>query len=145
VIKEPPLVLYAEDNRLWALAVIDTLELLGCRVEHLSCGTMALVVLRCAKDRGRHYDLIVLDNDLPSMSGLEVTRQARQMPEWQRTPIILMALEDCTEAALEAGADELLRKPNNLVTFADAVRRLLSASRERQKAQGGGERQKAGE
>jgi CheY-like chemotaxis protein len=124
---EPPLVLYAEDNLLWALAVIDTLELLGCRVEHLSGGTLALAALRCAKERRRHYDLLVLDNDLPSMSGVEVTRHARQMPEWKQTPIILLALEDCTEAALEAGADELLRKPNNLIMLADAVRRLLAA------------------
>ena len=130
MIKEPPLVLYAEDNLLWALAVIDTLELLGCRVEYLKGGTIALAALRCAKMRGIHYDMIVLDNDLPSMSGLEVTRHARQMPEWKQTPIILLALEDCTEAALEAGADELLRKPNNLITFADVVRRLLSASKD---------------
>ena len=123
---EPPVVLYAENNYLLAHVVKDVLELVGCRVEHWTDGVQAWAALRSAKERERHYDLLLLDNDLTSMSGLEITRHARQMKQWQHTPIILLALEDCTEAALAAGADELLRKPNNLLTLADAVRRLLS-------------------
>jgi CheY-like chemotaxis protein len=137
---EPPVVLYAEDNFLLMQPVKDVLELLGCRVEHYAGGMMAWAALRSAKERRAHYDLLLLDNDLSSMSGLEVTRQARQMPQWQQTPIILLALEDCTEAALAAGADELLRKPNNLITLADTVRRLLGEGK-RQKAKGKSERQ----
>ncbi|HYY42459.1 MAG TPA: hypothetical protein VE775_06970, partial [Pyrinomonadaceae bacterium] len=64
-----------------------------------------------------------------------VVRLARQMPVWKETPIILVSIEDCRAAALEAGADELLRKPNNLITLADVVRRLLSKA-ERGKAKG---------
>jgi CheY-like chemotaxis protein len=143
---EPPVVLYAEDNFLWMRTVKDVLELLGCLVEHRAGGAIAWAALRSAKERGAHYDLILLDNDLSSMSGLEVTRHARQMPEWQHTPIILLALEDCTEEALEAGADECLRKPNNLITLADTVRRLLAAKAgTRPKAKGKSERQSVGE
>jgi CheY-like chemotaxis protein len=134
---EPPVVLYAENNYLLAQTVKDVLELVGCRVEHCKDGVMALALLRSAEDRAQHYDLLLLDNDLTSISGLELTRHARRMRQWQHTPIILLALEDCTAAALEAGADELLRKPNNLLTLADAVRRLLSEGKRRvEKAKG---------
>jgi CheY-like chemotaxis protein len=126
----PPLVLYAEDNRLLAAPVKDVLELAGCRVEHCADGVTALAMLKTAGTRAVRYDLVLLDNELPSLGGLEVLRAARAMKEWRATPFILCALEDCAEAAREAGADEFLRKPNNLLTLADAVRRLLSKSRQ---------------
>lgn len=121
----PPLVLYAEDNRLLAGPVIDVLELAGCRVEHCADGVMALARLRTAVHRGVRYDLVLLDHELPNVSGLELARAARALKEWDGTPIILLSLEDCAEAAGAAGADEFMRKPHNLLTLADAVRRLL--------------------
>lgn len=127
--KQQPVVLYAEDNLILMPFVCDVLDLLGCHVEWYAGGTTALAALRCAKERHRHYDLLLLDNDLTSMSGLEVAYQARQMPQWQHTPIILMALEDCTAAARATGVNECLRKPNNLLTLADVVRRLLPAAK----------------
>ena len=130
---DPPRVLYAEDNRLLMRQVTDVLELLGCCVEHYADGVLAVSALRSAEGRRAHYDLLLLDNELPALRGLEIAREARQTARWRQTPIILLALEDCTEAALEAGVDELLRKPNNLLTLADVVRRLLSASRGREK------------
>ncbi|HLL76508.1 MAG TPA: response regulator [Pyrinomonadaceae bacterium] len=125
--KQPPLVLYAEDNRLVAAPVRDVLELAGCRVEHCANGVTALALLRSAGARGVRYDLIVLDNELPELAGLEVARAARAIKECRRTPIILVALEDCTDEARRVGASEFLRKPHNLLTLADAVRRLLKA------------------
>ena len=124
-----PLVLYAEDNRLLALQVRDVLELAGCRVEHCADGVIALAMLRSAAVRAVRYDLLLLDNELPSLGGLEIAREARQTKESRRTPIILLSLEDCAEAARAAGANEFLRKPNNLLTLADAVRRLLGKKR----------------
>lgn len=123
--KGPPLVLYAEDNRLVAAPVRDVLELAGCRVEQCADGVTALAMLRSAHLRRVRYDLVVLDNELPQMAGMEVARAARGIRECRRTPIILVALEDCEEEAREAGASEFVRKPHNLLTLADAVRRLL--------------------
>jgi CheY-like chemotaxis protein len=125
--RQPPLVLYAEDNGLVAAPVRDVLELAGCRVEQCADGVTALVMLRSAKARGVRYDLVVLDNELPRLAGLEVMRAARSIRECRRTPIILVALEDCADQARNAGASEFLRKPHNLLTLADAVRRLLKS------------------
>ena len=121
----PPLVLYAEDNGLLAGPVKDVLELAGCRVEHCTDGVMAVAMLRTAVTRGVRYDLVLLDHELPNLSGLEVARAARALKEWDGTPIILLSLEDCAEAAGAAGADEFMRKPHNLLALADSVRRLL--------------------
>lgn len=123
--RPPPLVLYAEDNCLLAEPVKDVLELAGCRVEHCTDGVMALARLRTAAHRGVRYDLVLLDHELPNVSGLEVTRAARAVKEWEGTPIIVLSLEDCAGEARAAGADEFMRKPHNLLTLADAVRRLL--------------------
>jgi two-component system cell cycle response regulator DivK len=37
-------------------------------------------------------DLIIMDVQLPQMSGLEVTRKLREIPEFNRTPIIAMGI-----------------------------------------------------
>ena len=129
IIKQRPVVLYAEDNHLLLPFVCDVLDLLGCHVEWYRDGIRALAALRSAGERHSHYDLILLDNELSSMSGLEVARHARQMAQWRQTPIILFALEDCTAVALEVGINECLRKPNNLLTLVDAVRRVLPAAK----------------
>ena len=125
--KQPPLVLYAEDNRLVAAPVRDVLELAGCRVEHCADGVTALAMLRSANLRRVRYDLVLLDNELPQLAGLEVARAARAIKECRRTPIILVALEDCADEARAAGASEFMRKPHNLLTLADSVRRLLKS------------------
>lgn len=121
----PPLVFYAEDNRLVAAPVRDVLELAGYRVEHCADGVTALAMLQSAGLRRVRYDLVVLDNELPQMAGMEIVRAARAMRGCRGTPISLVALEDCGDEARAAGASEFLRKPHNLLTLADAVRRLL--------------------
>lgn len=59
-------------------------------------------------------DLIVMDIQLPKMSGLEVTRRLRQMPVFSRTPIIALtayAMKGDEERFIEAGCDAYLAKP----------------------------------
>ena len=58
------------------------------------------------------YDLILLDLDLPYMSGLEVLRHVRMARV--ETPILILSGDDCTEAKLKGfglGADDYLTKP----------------------------------
>jgi CheY-like chemotaxis protein len=76
----------------------------------------------------KHYDLLLLDNELRGYSGLELTRRARKLPHLKQTPIILISLEDRASEAREAGANEFLRKPHNIVTPLDTVRLLLEDS-----------------
>lgn len=57
-------------------------------------------------------DLILMDMRLPEITGWELTRQLKAMPEMQATPIIgLSAGADLERKALEAGCDAFLLKP----------------------------------
>ena len=59
-------------------------------------------------------DLILMDIQLPKLSGLEVTRKLRQMPVFSHTPIIALtayAMKGDKERFLEAGCDAYLSKP----------------------------------
>lgn len=59
-------------------------------------------------------DLILLDVMMPGMSGLDVCAQLRQQPRTREVPIIVLSAADESEsmiAALDAGADDFLRKP----------------------------------
>ena len=61
-------------------------------------------------------DLIIMDIQLPKMSGLEVTRRLKQMPEFSHVPIIALtayAMKGDWEECIEAGCDTYLSKPIN--------------------------------
>lgn len=61
-------------------------------------------------------DLIIMDIQLPKLSGIEVTRRLRQMPEFTRIPIIAItayAMKGDKEKIIEAGCDAYLSKPFN--------------------------------
>jgi len=59
-------------------------------------------------------DLIVMDIQLPKLSGLEVTKKLRQMPAFSRIPIIALtayAMKGDKERFIEAGCSAYLPKP----------------------------------
>ncbi len=116
-----PAILYVENNRLLMLSVKDVLEMAGWHIEHCSDSCMALALM----EHRQHYNLLLLDNELHGFNGLELTRRARQITHLKHTPIILISIEDCADEALRAGANEFLRKPNNIVELLDTIRRLL--------------------
>ena len=59
-------------------------------------------------------DLIMMDIQLPKLSGPEVTRRLKQMPEFSHIPIIAVtayAMKGDEEKCIEAGCDAYLSKP----------------------------------
>ena len=113
-------ILYAEDSKLVADAVSGLLELKGYTVEVCADGHAAMNKLA----GGFAYDLLLFDNELPGVSGLELTRYARSLPRYRRTPIIMLSATDCHADARRAGADLFLRKPDDIAGLVAAVRSL---------------------
>jgi CheY-like chemotaxis protein len=74
----------------------------------------------------RRYDLILLDNELPNVNGLELTRRARELPHRKQTPIIMLSASEGVRDALLAGADVFLRKPQDIGAIVPTIARLLS-------------------
>ncbi len=69
----------------------------------------------------RHYDIVLMDCDMPEMDGFEATRRIRALTTPQRnTPIIAMtasALLEDQQRCQMAGMDDFLAKPVKLDTL----------------------------
>jgi signal transduction histidine kinase/DNA-binding response OmpR family regulator len=77
-------------------------------------------------------NLILLDHNLPHMSGSEVATRLRTM--LPNTPLVVVSADDTSgarERALAAGAAGLIGKPINPATFAEEVKAFLNGKRER--------------
>jgi CheY-like chemotaxis protein len=73
----------------------------------------------------QRFDLLLLDSDLPGLSGLELILRARSMSSRRRTPIIMLSSDECETEAWRAGVDAFLRKPRDLVQVPSTIARLL--------------------
>jgi CheY-like chemotaxis protein len=119
-------ILWVEDNEIVLTTVRDILCSEGWQVECCTHGLLALSKIYSAE----HYDLLLLDNELPGVSGLELTRQARRLAHRREVPIIVISASECGRAAREVGANLFLDKPEGLKALADTIRHLLAASPE---------------
>jgi len=117
----PLTILHVEDHTVVADAVRDTLEAEGWRV--VTCADGAAALNRLAGDEA--FDLLITDNHLPYVNGLEVVRYARQLPHRAAMPVVMFTSVDCPAEARRAGADAFLRKPEDVNELVPTVARLL--------------------
>ncbi len=102
-------VLLAEDNELNQEVMVELLQRVGIRPVVAADG---LIAVQAAGEA--HYDLILMDMQMPRMSGLDATRAIRALPGYARVPIIAVSANAFSEdrlACREAGMDEFLSKP----------------------------------
>ena len=79
-----------------------------------------------------HPDLIIMDMQLPKMSGLDVTKKLRQMPEFANIPIIALtayAMKGDREKFMEAGCDAYVSKPINTRELPEIIAGMLPRRR----------------
>jgi two-component system chemotaxis response regulator CheY len=115
-------ILLVEDNEMVAEPVRESLEFEGWRVETCMDGREAL---RLIEGPG-HFDLLLLDNELPEVTGLELIRRARALPHRRQTPIAMFSASDVAGEARRVGADAFLRKPDDVPVLVNVIARLLS-------------------
>ncbi|HEX8144040.1 MAG TPA: response regulator [Pyrinomonadaceae bacterium] len=113
-------ILYAEDDPWLVLSVREMLEEEGWRVNVYENGRAALDEI----ESGESYDLLLLDNNLPGVSGLELVRRARALSHRRETAIIIISGSEVGREALLAGADLFLKKPENICAIVGHVLRL---------------------
>ncbi len=114
-------ILIVEDEAAMAAGLKDNLELEGYTVDHASDGQKGLQLLR-----DNSYDLAILDVMLPSLSGFDILRQARQ--SGVPTPALMLtarAEEIDKVLGLELGADDYLTKPFSLRELLARVKAIL--------------------
>ncbi len=114
-------VLHVEDNKVITRLLQNTLMPEGMRVDSCLNGTTALEILRGEAP----YEVIIVDNDLPGLSGLELVLRVRSMPHRRETPIIMLSGDNCEKEAWRAGVNEFLRKPEDIEKVSSTIVRLL--------------------
>ena len=99
----------ADDNSANAAMIAEYLEAVGYQVATATDGVEAI-----ARARERAPDVILMDNQMPNMDGLEAIRRLRGDQELRRIPIVALtalAMPGDRDRCLEAGADAYLAKP----------------------------------
>ena len=118
-----PRVLVVEDNAVNLELVTALLEQEGCQV--LVAGT-AEAALRLARTARPH--LILMDVQLPGMTGYEAARQLRDDPGTAAIPVVAVtaqAMRGDEARAAQVGCAGYLTKPLDALIFRQTLRRLL--------------------
>jgi chemotaxis family two-component system response regulator Rcp1 len=115
-------ILIAEDNDADIFLIREALETSGLRgeVEVASTGDEALAAVDRASSGTRRLDLILLDLNLTTHSGLEVLRRVRDVPSLKDVRVVILTSSESPrdrESARRLKADLYLRKPMDLEAF----------------------------
>jgi CheY-like chemotaxis protein len=98
-------------------------------VRHFSDGTSALEFLFNGSD-GPNMNgpaLILLDLNLPDMSGTDILTKIKSQPKLKRTPVVVLTTTDDKaeiQRCYDLGANVYVTKPVDYEAFADAIRQL---------------------
>jgi two-component system, cell cycle response regulator DivK len=116
-------ILYVEDNELNRKIVRDMLRRTPYQLLEATDGEAGIAMARTECP-----DLILMDIQLPKISGLDAMRVLRQAPETADTPIIAItsfALSGDHQKAKDAGASAYLAKPYSPRELLEMIRELI--------------------
>jgi PAS domain S-box-containing protein len=99
-------------------------------VDDVPDGAVAIEAIRAAHAQGRPYDAVLLDMQMPVLSGTEVAAELRDQPHrpWL-IAVTAHAMSGDRQTCLDAGCDDYLAKPIDRNTLADVVERAAQRKR----------------
>lgn len=116
-------ILIVEDNELNMKLFNDLLEAHGFETVTTRDGTKALAMTRQEKP-----DLILMDIQLPEVSGLDITREIKAEDDIKNIPIIAVtafAMKGDEDKIKECGCNGYISKPISIVTFIETIKNHL--------------------
>jgi len=117
-------VLVVEDNELNMKLFHDLLEAHGYNILQTKDGMDALRIAREHKP-----DLILMDIQLPEVSGLEVTKWLKEDEDLKSIPVIAVtafAMKGDEEKIRDGGCEAYIAKPISVTNFLETVRKFLT-------------------
>lgn len=116
-------VLVVDDQASIRNAIKDMLNKMGLtKIDEADDGRLGLDMLRA-----NAYDLVISDNHMKDMSGIEFLKQTRNTPEIKDTPFMLVTTEGSKETVLEAVKYKVsgyILKPFNFDDFKEKLARI---------------------
>ena len=116
-------ILIVDDSPTESFKISGVLKRHGHEVLAAESGEQALQVARDSKP-----DLILMDIQLPEVSGLEVTKWLKADDELQSIPVVAVtafAMKGDEEKIREGGCEAYISKPISVATFLDTVRKFI--------------------
>jgi DNA-binding response OmpR family regulator len=109
---------------------------IGLMLKMLHCEVLAFQGVRAAVQTlltGKSPDLLLLDINMPEVSGLDLLEFLRRRKEWKNLPVIMLsseAAESLIDKTIEMGADSYLMKPVTIEelekTMANVIQKRVS-------------------
>ena len=116
-------VLIVEDNELNMKLFHDLLDAQGYETLETREGLQALALAR-----QHHPDLILMDIQLPEISGLEVTKWLKEDDELSHIPVVAVtafAMKGDEERILQGGCEGYISKPISVPHFLETIARYI--------------------
>ncbi len=126
--EELPLILTVDDDSVMNVHVMSSLKA-HYRVVTLNSGKAALQFLS-----ENTVDLVILDINMPEVSGFEVYEKMQQNPETKDTPVIFLTgveKEDIVSQIIKSGANDYILKPIAPAELLQHVQNQLALSKKR--------------
>lgn len=104
-------ILIAEDNQINVLLAKEFLRQWEVECDVAENGIIALQLIKT-----NHYDLVLMDLQMPEMDGYETTMQIRQMEQYKDLPVIALtasAMMNIQDRAFVVGMNDYISKPFN--------------------------------
>jgi CheY-like chemotaxis protein len=117
-----PIVLLVEDDHYVSAYIWTLLNQCNFEVVSVTSGAEGLkLAQRLAPD------VVVLDVDLPEMSGLEVCRRLKSDPKTSGIPVVFFSgYDEFAEAACDLGAEAFCVKPGDVCRLVDCLCEIIS-------------------
>jgi len=115
-------VLIVEDDLDLAATVVDYLELDSISCDHAANGIAGLQLIN-----QYHYDVIILDVNMPRMDGLSVCKNIRELG--QTTPVLMLTARDTLDdklAGFDVGSDDYMVKPFEMLELIARIKVLAN-------------------
>jgi two-component system, cell cycle response regulator DivK len=120
-------ILIVEDNQLNMKLFHDLLDAHGYKTLQTRNGREALTLAR-----EYHPDLILMDIQLPEVSGREVTKWLKEDDQLKKIPVVAVtafAMKGDEERIREGGCEAYISKPISVAMFLDTVRQYVGEAR----------------